>query len=99
MQRTSTIKYMSMKNMPVGTRFIYRSHGSLMIKSDFKFTNLHGTMHLAVSESGLSELISENEPGLMCLKGVKEGVLSLTNSIKKKHFENCKHELIKEIKK
>ncbi|HWY35320.1 MAG TPA: hypothetical protein VNX68_11795 [Nitrosopumilaceae archaeon] len=84
----SEIKYMTIKNMPVGTRFMYGSHSSFMIKTDYKTKSLRSTTYLAVSESGLSEFIPDTMQLFTCFKGVKEGVISLINSVKHNHFKD-----------
>ena len=89
----SEIKYMTIKNMPVGTRFMHGSHSSFMIKTDYKTKNLRGTTYLAVSENGLSEFFSDTMQPYMCFKGFKEGVISFNNAIKNKHFKDLTYDI------
>ncbi len=78
-------KEQTIKNMPVGTRFIMGGHGSLMIKTDFKISQLSkGKAHLCVSENGMAEMIFESDIKYPVLPEARNHISNLSANLMEK---------------
>ena len=65
--------------LPVGTRFLYKSHGTSMIASDMFINSCGIKTRICVSESGLAEQIPVTEEVDALDKSVQRAMISVNS--------------------